>query len=97
MPRALELDPEALAEAQAAAAWYLERNETAAKRFEDELARALLEVVTMPESFPSHRLGTRRCQLRTFPYGIVFRVDESKILVSAIAHGRRRPGYWKAR
>jgi toxin ParE1/3/4 len=39
----------------------------------------------------------RRCLLRRFPY-LVFYLDmDDAIRIVAIAHGRRRPGYWMER
>ena len=35
--------------------------------------------------------------MRRFPYLIVYRVTASAIQVVAVAHARRRPGYWKTR
>ncbi len=32
-----------------------------------------------------------------FPYSIIFRVDSDRIYVIAVAHAKRRPGYWKDR
>ena len=44
-----------------------------------------------------HLHGTRKFLLRRFPYGVVYRITKSAIQVIAVAHGRRRPGYWKSR
>jgi hypothetical protein len=35
--------------------------------------------------------------LRRFPYLIVFREGMEGIEIVAVAHGRRRPGYWRDR
>jgi len=35
--------------------------------------------------------------LKRFPYLIVFREMDSEIQIIAVAHGRRRQGYWKRR
>jgi hypothetical protein len=32
-----------------------------------------------------------------FPYSIVYKQDPDKIVIVAIAHQRRRPGYWQRR
>jgi toxin ParE1/3/4 len=44
-----------------------------------------------------HLHGTRKFLLRRFPYAVVYRITESAIQVIAVAHGRRRPSYWKSR
>ena len=64
----------------------------------------LLEAVAAIErirQFPDawHPLGenVRRCRLRRFPYGLIYHADETGILLVAMAHTHRRPGYWRDR
>jgi plasmid stabilization system protein ParE len=64
----------------------------------------LLEAVAAIErirQFPDawHPLGenVRRCRLRRFPYGLIYHADEAGVLVVAVAHTHRRPGYWRDR
>jgi hypothetical protein len=35
--------------------------------------------------------------LHHFPYFVVFRELPSKIQIIAVAHAKRRPGYWRGR
>jgi hypothetical protein len=35
--------------------------------------------------------------LERFPFSVVYRVGEHGALVVAVAHARRRPGYWRTR
>ena len=46
-----------------------------------------------------HPLGStlRRCLLRRFPYGVIYVREGSDILIVAVAHTHRRPGYWRDR
>ena len=62
-----------------------------------ELDRAVLQVSSTPERFSEHLLGTRRFLFRRFPYLLVYRVLAEQVQVIAVAHGRRRPGYWEHR
>lgn len=39
----------------------------------------------------------RSVPLRRFPFVVFYRVDESLIRVIAVAHKRKRPGYWRLR
>lgn len=61
------------------------------------LDRAIERIGENPERWPVYLHGTRRVLLRHFPFGIIYRVDSERILVVAIAHQRRRPGYWQQR
>lgn len=39
----------------------------------------------------------RILHLRHFPYSLIYRVSRDAIIVNAVAHQRRRPGYWSGR
>ena len=41
--------------------------------------------------------GTRRYLMRRFPYLVVYRATPDKLQVIAVAHGKRKPGYWRNR
>jgi plasmid stabilization system protein ParE len=94
---ALEYLEEALEEAEAAARWYAERSPTAATAFSDEVDAAESAIVRLPEAGPPFDHGTRRYLLRRFPFSVVYRVESDRIVIVAIAHGQRRPGYWRSR
>lgn len=40
---------------------------------------------------------TRRCQLRRFPYGIIYQILDPDILIVAVANLHRKPDYWRDR
>lgn len=58
---------------------------------------AIQRMISFPEAWPPAGRGLRRCLLSRFPYQIVYRVDGQSILIIAVAHNRRRPGYWRKR
>ena len=97
MARGLEYLEEALQEAEAAARWYAERSPSAALAFSNEIEAAEDAIVRTPEAWPPYNHGTRRFLLRRFPYAIVYRIESGRILVVALSHGRRQPGYWQSR
>jgi plasmid stabilization system protein ParE len=39
----------------------------------------------------------RRLPLIRFPFAVVYRLDGERLRIIAIAHRRRRPGYWRRR
>jgi plasmid stabilization system protein ParE len=95
MPRRpVEFRPAALEEARAAAVWYRERSPAAADAFNDEITKAIKEIVSAPERWPQYRSGTRRFVLHRFPFFVVYRAQPNVVHVIAVAHARRRPGYW---
>lgn len=98
MPRPLVgLHPEAIAEAAATATWYRERSESAALAFLKEFDRAIDRIAAAPGRWPKYVGGTRRFLMHRFPFSVVYRIEGEAIQVLAVAHARRRPGYWKGR
>lgn len=97
MPRPIGFHPDALAEAVAAAAWYRERSARAATAFEAEIVHAMDRISAAPDRYPPYVEETRRILLRRFPYAIIYRLNAESIEIVAVAHGRRRPGYWQHR
>ena len=98
MPRfAVEFHPLAADEAQAAERWYRERNETASGRFQRELDRAIERISERPEAGSPYLSDTRRALLRRYPFFVVYRVRRDEVQIVAVAHARRRPGYWRGR
>jgi len=89
--------PAAVEEAQAARRWYLERSISAADSFLAELDHAIEAIAQTPDRWPDFVYGTRRYLFRRFPFQLMYRVVDGHVQIIAIAHGRRRPGYWKAR
>ena len=87
----------ALAEAQNAYDWYATQDLVAAEGFIDELDHAIEQIGTYPNSGAAHHSGTRRYVMRRFPFTVIYRDQETKIEVVAVAHGRRKPDYWKER
>jgi plasmid stabilization system protein ParE len=65
--------------------------------FLDELERAMDQIAKHPYRYPEYEFGTRRMLMRRFPFLIVFRDSGASVDVIAVAHGRRRPGYWRDR
>jgi plasmid stabilization system protein ParE len=98
MPQfAVGFHPLAADEAQAAERWYRERNEIASARFQRELDRAIDRISERPEAGSPYLSSTRRVLLRRFPFFVVYRVRGDSVQIVAVAHARRRPGYWRAR
>ena len=77
--------------------WYAARSTQAAVRFTNAVDVALSTMAADPERFAAVDDLHRECRVRRFPFRIVYRVIETRILVVAIAHAKRRPGYWKDR
>ena len=93
----VEFLEEAIAEARAAREWYEARSPSAAEAFMAELDHALEQIAQFPEAGAPYFGNTRRRLLRRFPFSVVYRKQRRKLEIVAVAHSRRRPGYWQGR
>lgn len=93
---------EAAEEAVEAAAWYEQERPGLGVEFDHAVNAALdlledevVPLTNMPGTAGSR--GAKRLVLRRFPYDIVVRESSQEIIIVAIAHQSRRPGYWRNR
>ena len=94
----LVLAPLALAELGDAAAFYaMKGTAELGLSFVGEFERAAALILANPESGAIFRGSRRRYYLRRFPFSVIYQVTADEIRVIAIAHQRRRPGYWASR
>lgn len=96
-PTPIEFHPQAIIETRKARRWYAKRSLAASEHLMEELDRALERISANPEPFSEHLHGTRFHRLRIFPYLVIYLVRDGIVLVIAVAHKKRRPGYWKRR
>ena len=89
--------PAAQEELDAAATYLDERAAGLGTELVDDVERAATLAATFPNIGhpvdPTHRKLT----LQRFSYSLVYRIEGDAILVVAVAHKRRRPGYWRSR
>jgi plasmid stabilization system protein ParE len=91
----LRFHPDAEDEYLTSLSWYRERSLIAATNFESAIEEAVARMVIAPQRWPNYFGGFRKYALRQFP--IIYQELSSEIVVFAIAHGSRKPGYWKDR
>ena len=100
--RRIRFHPAAAVEAEEAAVWYSTEQPGLGSQFGSALEEALAHLYqdVIPSTRYPHlpeRINAQRLQVRRFPYDLVFLVGEEEIVIVAVAHHRRRPGYWRAR
>ena len=93
----VKFHPRARDEVDAAQAWYEERSPLAAAGFLFELSRSIERVREAPHRYPIALHGARRVILERFPFAVYYRTADGSVTVVAVAHVRRRPGYWAGR
>lgn len=95
--RRVDLHPEAYTELSQAMSWYENQAKGLGDSFLDEVEGAISAIKETPEQWPIYGEGVRSFLVHRFPFAIVYRHDDTKIQVLAVAHLRRKPGYWKGR
>lgn len=89
------LEPAARLELLAAIRWYLdEAGVRHAQAFQSEIERMLKLLTQVPEIGAEHPRGTRSIPLRVYPFILHYVVEADCIRILAVAHQKRRPGYW---
>jgi plasmid stabilization system protein ParE len=98
----VRFEAEADAEYRAAGRWYEKRRLGLGLEFFDAVDAALTHIVRLPKAgapvkqLPSD-LPVRRAPVKRFPYHVIYLELNAEIRVLAIAHDRRKPGYWRDR
>ena len=80
---------------RAAIDYYNEQRPGLGVEFHDAVGDALNRITRLPNAWPRLGPNTRRCKTAHFPYGVIYQLREREILIVAIAHAHRRPGYWE--
>jgi len=89
---------EARREIRQAAAYYEGQRQNLGREFRIEVEGAVQHLRETPQAYPDHdNQGTRKLVLRRFPFNLFFVELESSIWIAAVAHHKRRPGYWWGR
>jgi toxin ParE1/3/4 len=92
-----EFHPEALREYHEATLYYAERDPALALQFVEAVEDAIRRIVEAPSAWRALDDDVRRCLTHVFPYGILYTTEPEFILIVAVMHGSREPGYWKRR
>lgn len=78
-------------------AFYAEAEPGLGERF----AQAITEATSLALAFPMAGFkgpaNTRSVVVKGFPFSVVYRPTPDEIVIFAVAHHARRPGYWLAR
>jgi len=89
--------PKAIEEAENSIDWYSQRSLIAASGFIKELSHAIDMISEAPFRCPIFNSSSHRYVLPRYPFSVIYRVKKEVIEVLAIAHHKKRPGYWTGR
>jgi len=77
--------------------WYAERSQRAAEGFDAEFDKALAAIGADPRRFSLCDDRHRFYLMDRYPYQLIYREEADGVVVIAVAHAKRRPGYWAGR
>ena len=78
--------------------WYRKSSETVVSKFRDAVDKAIARIEKNADALPLLTTGYRYVRVARYPYILVFRRrDDHSVMVVAVAHTSRRPGYWRRR
>jgi plasmid stabilization system protein ParE len=89
--------PEALSEYLAATRYYGDCQSGLDIRFIECVESAIRQIVEEPERFRVFEADVRRCLTKVFPYALLYTIEPNGILILAVMHCHREPGYWLRR
>jgi len=86
--------PEARDELFEAALYYESKERGLGVRFRHEVARVVERIAADPFLWRERSGRYRRVNCPVFPYYVAYFIHGEMIVIAAVAHGHRRPGYW---
>ena len=89
MDYVLVFRPEVREELEEVYHWYESQQPGLGDDFLDCVDEILDRICQMPESYPVVYRDVRRAVVRRFPYAVYYRIVSSRVIVTAIFHGRR--------
>jgi hypothetical protein len=93
----LQVSEPASLELTEAVRWYEERRSGWGAKLFDAVSQTFEVIEQFQESGARRRATARQLPVRGFPFLVVYRIRPDDVYVVAVAHAKRRPGYWISR
>lgn len=77
--------------------WYRKRSDRAANHFVEEINDAITKILKDPARNRQIRPDIRTIRIKRYPYSLIYLIHPDAIIIVAVAHSKRRPGYWSRR
>lgn len=71
--------------------WYEDKRPGLGYDFLLQVEAGLSYIGRNPESNPSEYKGARKYLVKRFPYKIIYLLEEARIVILAVIHGKRKP------
>lgn len=89
--------PQASEELEAAVVYYNSQRSKLGTTFLSEFENTVERILNLPMAARIVRGSVRRRAIRRFPFSVLYRPGTDEVVIVAVAHRRRRPGYWLGR
>ena len=89
--------PEASEELEASVHFYESQQPGLGAAFLYEFKKTRERIAELPNAARILRGDIRRRPIHRFPFSVLYRATETEIVIIAIAHRQRRPGFWRGR
>src|SRR5205809_941291 len=80
-----------------AARFYEGRRSGLGARFTAEVEATIAQILEAPRRWSFIEEDIRRCITHVFPNGILYTIEDDTVLIVAVMHCSRKPGYWRRR
>ncbi len=77
--------------------YYEHLNPGLGTRFFKEVAATIDRIIYMPDAWTKIDKQTRRCILKGFPYALLYIIEPTEIIITAVANLHRDPDHYKDR
>ena len=78
-------------------AYYSEAQSGLGERFAAAVEEATARALAFPQAGSPSASNTRHVFVKGFPFSVIYRPEKDGIVVFALAHHARLPGYWRSR
>ena len=92
-----EFHPDAFDEYVVAARYYADCQVGLELRFIACVEAALRQISEAPTRWRFFEEDVRRCLVHVFPYAVLYSIESDYVLIIAVMHCSREPGYWRRR
>ena|SRR6185369_9005335 len=93
----VEYLPGAQLDLEESAAWYEEQEPGVGDRFQTFVLLTERELQRFPLLGTPYRRNTRKWRVPKYPFNIIYREENERIIVVAVAHAKRQQDYWRHR
>ena len=66
-------------------------------RFLASIREVVSRAILYPLTGSPYRKNTRRLLVKDFPFAVIYRSHTDGVVIFAVAHLSKRPGYWRSR